>query len=133
MTILGDELNMGLVTHEKGIGFIKFSFGNIKNCGRFCRNVDKISRGNRVKGGCKPRFVYGAYQGMGLTAIGRNLQVKGLQIAYKGGDEMDKNQEVETPEKGGVYTPLKTPEDIGQLSGGEWNFEHSSDSPIQEE
>jgi hypothetical protein len=38
-----------------------------------------------------------------------------------------------TPEKSGIYTPEKSPEDIGNLSPGEWNQLHSSDKPVSDE
>jgi len=37
------------------------------------------------------------------------------------------------PEKTGIFTPRKTPENIGELSGGLWNQIHSSDKPITED
>ena len=37
-----------------------------------------------------------------------------------------------TEEKSGVYTPEKSPENIGNLSSGEWQQLHSSDKPITE-
>lgn len=52
---------------------------------------------------------------------------------------MDKNsknigtRENPLPREMGLYTPRVTPEDIGQLSGGQWNQLHSSDEPIKEE
>ncbi len=32
----------------------------------------------------------------------------------------------------GPYTPLQTPEEVGQLSGGEYNWQHSSSKPVDE-
>jgi hypothetical protein len=38
----------------------------------------------------------------------------------------------ESDKSKGPYTPLRSPENIENLSGGEWQWKHSSDRPIEE-
>ncbi len=50
---------------------------------------------------------------------------------------MEERQEIGSkenpaPEKTAIYTPERSPESTGQLSGGEWQQLHSSNKPIED-
>lgn len=46
-------------------------------------------------------------------------------------EDKERKPEPGSEKSKGIYTPEKTPEDVGQKSGGEYNWEHSSDKPIE--
>ena len=47
--------------------------------------------------------------------------------------EDSKNGFEKSQERVGLYTPERTPEEVGQLSTSEWMRRHSSDKPISDD
>ena len=50
----------------------------------------------------------------------------------KASDEELRGNE-KSPEKVGIFTPELSPEDLGEMSPGEWLRRHSSDTKIEKE